>query len=116
MLGKLLRPLGTQQRVRDFSLCSTVCLLFLQNNLNLLRDMAVLIARDFKSKPVPSQLFVLHRYRGVQGKGGNGIMVSYTCYGSCISLTPFQACFSRKNINKVNRGLNCLSCVIEGMC
>ncbi|KFQ94574.1 Alanyl-tRNA editing protein Aarsd1, partial [Nipponia nippon] len=35
-----------------------------KNNLNLLRDMAVLIARDFKSKPVPSQLFVLHRKEG----------------------------------------------------
>ncbi|KAJ7396367.1 Alanyl-tRNA editing protein Aarsd1 [Pitangus sulphuratus] len=36
----------------------------LQNNLNLLRDMAVLIARDFKSKPAPRQLFVLHRKEG----------------------------------------------------
>ncbi|XP_009894207.1 PREDICTED: alanyl-tRNA editing protein Aarsd1-like, partial [Charadrius vociferus] len=35
-----------------------------KNNLNLLRDMAVLIARDFKSKPVQSQLFVLHRKEG----------------------------------------------------
>ncbi|NXX82278.1 AASD1 protein, partial [Urocolius indicus] len=35
-----------------------------KNNLNLLRDIAVLIARDFKSKPVPSQLFVLHRKEG----------------------------------------------------
>ncbi|XP_014814547.1 PREDICTED: alanyl-tRNA editing protein Aarsd1-like [Calidris pugnax] len=35
-----------------------------KNNLNLLRDLAVLIARDFKSKPVPSQLFVLHRKEG----------------------------------------------------
>uniref|UniRef100_A0A8D2MBL5 Threonyl/alanyl tRNA synthetase SAD domain-containing protein n=1 Tax=Zonotrichia albicollis TaxID=44394 RepID=A0A8D2MBL5_ZONAL len=32
-----------------------------KNNLNLLRDIAVLIARDFKSKPAPKQLFVLHR-------------------------------------------------------
>ncbi|RMC01507.1 hypothetical protein DUI87_21946 [Hirundo rustica rustica] len=36
----------------------------LQNNLNLLRDIAVLIARDFKSKPAPKQLFVLHRKEG----------------------------------------------------
>ncbi|XP_054657405.1 putative protein PTGES3L isoform X3 [Grus americana] len=35
-----------------------------KNNLNLLRDIAVLIARDFKSKPVQSQLFVLHRKEG----------------------------------------------------
>ncbi|XP_074418350.1 alanyl-tRNA editing protein Aarsd1 isoform X4 [Larus michahellis] len=35
-----------------------------KNNLNLLRDIAVLIARDFKSKPVRSQLFVLHRKEG----------------------------------------------------
>ncbi|XP_067168001.1 alanyl-tRNA editing protein Aarsd1-like isoform X2 [Apteryx mantelli] len=35
-----------------------------KNNLNLLRDIAVLIARDFKSKPVQSELFVLHRKEG----------------------------------------------------
>uniref|UniRef100_A0A8V0ZN21 Alanyl-tRNA synthetase domain containing 1 n=1 Tax=Gallus gallus TaxID=9031 RepID=A0A8V0ZN21_CHICK len=35
-----------------------------KNNLNLLRDIAVLIARDFKSKPVQSPLFVLHRKEG----------------------------------------------------
>uniref|UniRef100_A0A8B9MFK9 CS domain-containing protein n=1 Tax=Accipiter nisus TaxID=211598 RepID=A0A8B9MFK9_9AVES len=35
-----------------------------KNNLNLLRDIAVLIARDFKSKPVQSQLFMLHRKEG----------------------------------------------------
>ncbi|NWI14432.1 AASD1 protein, partial [Crypturellus soui] len=35
-----------------------------KNNLNLLRDMAVLIARDFKNKPVRSELFVLHRKEG----------------------------------------------------
>ncbi|XP_017689606.1 PREDICTED: alanyl-tRNA editing protein Aarsd1-like isoform X2 [Lepidothrix coronata] len=35
-----------------------------KNNLNLLRDIAVLIARDFKSKPAPRQLFVLHRKEG----------------------------------------------------
>ncbi|KAI1230271.1 hypothetical protein IHE44_0010236, partial [Lamprotornis superbus] len=35
-----------------------------KNNLNLLRDIAVLIARDFKSKPAPKQLFVLHRKEG----------------------------------------------------
>ncbi|XP_072741730.1 alanyl-tRNA editing protein Aarsd1 isoform X1 [Ciconia boyciana] len=35
-----------------------------KNNLNLLRDIAVLIARDFRSKPVQSQLFVLHRKEG----------------------------------------------------
>ncbi|XP_075027855.1 alanyl-tRNA editing protein Aarsd1 isoform X2 [Calonectris borealis] len=35
-----------------------------KNNLNLLRDIAVLIARDFKSKPAQSQLFVLHRKEG----------------------------------------------------
>uniref|UniRef100_A0A8C3PH47 CS domain-containing protein n=5 Tax=Neoaves TaxID=3078114 RepID=A0A8C3PH47_9CHAR len=35
-----------------------------KNNLNLLRDLAVLIAREFKSKPVQNQLFVLHRKEG----------------------------------------------------
>lgn len=61
---------GTQPSVHtDFSICSTIYLLFLQNNLNLIRDIAVLIARDFKSKPVQSELFVLHRYGGVQGAG-----------------------------------------------
>ncbi|XP_010224756.1 PREDICTED: alanyl-tRNA editing protein Aarsd1, partial [Tinamus guttatus] len=35
-----------------------------KNNLNLLRDMAVLVARDFKSQPVRSELFVLHRKEG----------------------------------------------------
>ncbi|XP_030919983.1 alanyl-tRNA editing protein Aarsd1 [Geospiza fortis] len=35
-----------------------------KNNLNLLRDIAVLIAQDFKSKPAPKQLFVLHRKEG----------------------------------------------------
>ncbi|NXH11935.1 AASD1 protein, partial [Bucco capensis] len=35
-----------------------------KNNLNLLRDIAVLIAKDFKSKPVQSQLLVLHRREG----------------------------------------------------
>ncbi|NXS96387.1 AASDB protein, partial [Jacana jacana] len=35
-----------------------------KSNLTLLRDMAVLIARDFKSKAVQSQLFVLHRKEG----------------------------------------------------
>ncbi|KAM6107985.1 LOW QUALITY PROTEIN: uncharacterized protein FYW35_010849 [Pterocles gutturalis] len=35
-----------------------------KNNLNLLRDIAVLIARDFKSKPVQSRLLVLHRKEG----------------------------------------------------
>ncbi|KFP87455.1 Alanyl-tRNA editing protein Aarsd1, partial [Acanthisitta chloris] len=35
-----------------------------KNNLNLLRDIAVLIAQDFKSKPAPEQLFVLHRKEG----------------------------------------------------
>ncbi|NXO03377.1 AASD1 protein, partial [Rhinopomastus cyanomelas] len=35
-----------------------------KNNLNLLRDMAVLIARDFKSRPGQSPLFVLHRKEG----------------------------------------------------
>ncbi|XP_068775125.1 alanyl-tRNA editing protein Aarsd1-like [Struthio camelus] len=35
-----------------------------KNNLNLLRDIAVLIARDFKSKPIQSELFVLHRKEG----------------------------------------------------
>ncbi|NXU52578.1 AASDB protein, partial [Turnix velox] len=35
-----------------------------KNNLNLLRDLAVLIARDFKSKPAQNQLFVLHRKEG----------------------------------------------------
>uniref|UniRef100_A0A8C9LB22 Alanyl-transfer RNA synthetases family profile domain-containing protein n=1 Tax=Pavo cristatus TaxID=9049 RepID=A0A8C9LB22_PAVCR len=35
-----------------------------KNNLNLLRDIAVLIARDFKSKPIQSPLFVLHRKEG----------------------------------------------------
>ncbi|OXB55295.1 hypothetical protein ASZ78_014089 [Callipepla squamata] len=35
-----------------------------KNNLNLLRDIAVLIAKDFKSKPVRSPLFVLHRKEG----------------------------------------------------
>ncbi|KFQ51578.1 Alanyl-tRNA editing protein Aarsd1, partial [Pelecanus crispus] len=35
-----------------------------KNNLNLLRDIAVLIAQDFKSKPVQNQLFVLHRKEG----------------------------------------------------
>lgn len=58
----------------DFPTCRTAYLLFFQNNLNLLRDMAVLIARDFKSKPAQSQLLVLHRYRGVRGKGGSGIL------------------------------------------
>uniref|UniRef100_A0A8C3URX3 Alanyl-transfer RNA synthetases family profile domain-containing protein n=1 Tax=Catharus ustulatus TaxID=91951 RepID=A0A8C3URX3_CATUS len=44
-----------------------------KNNLNLLRDIAVLIARDFKNKPAPKPLFVLHRYGGAQGRGTNSI-------------------------------------------
>uniref|UniRef100_U3JDD6 Alanyl-tRNA synthetase domain containing 1 n=1 Tax=Ficedula albicollis TaxID=59894 RepID=U3JDD6_FICAL len=36
-----------------------------KNNLSLLRDIAVLIARDFKNKPASKQLFVLHRYGGI---------------------------------------------------
>ncbi|XP_054032910.1 alanyl-tRNA editing protein Aarsd1 isoform X2 [Dryobates pubescens] len=35
-----------------------------KNNLNLLRDLAVLIAQDFKSRAAQSQLFVLHRKEG----------------------------------------------------
>ncbi|XP_064030162.1 alanyl-tRNA editing protein Aarsd1-like isoform X4 [Pogoniulus pusillus] len=35
-----------------------------KNNLNLLRDLAVLIARDFKSRAAQGQLFVLHRKEG----------------------------------------------------
>lgn len=59
--------------------------LFFQNNLNLLRDIAVLIARDFKSKPVQSQLFVLHRYREFGDRGRKPGY--YVIYGSCISDT-----------------------------
>lgn len=57
----------------DLSSCSRVHLFFFQNNLNLLRDIAVLIARDFKNKPAPRQLFVLHRYGEAQGRGANNI-------------------------------------------
>uniref|UniRef100_A0A8C3L9E3 Threonyl/alanyl tRNA synthetase SAD domain-containing protein n=1 Tax=Chrysolophus pictus TaxID=9089 RepID=A0A8C3L9E3_CHRPC len=46
------------------TICGAAFSLFFQNNLNLLRDIAVLIARDFKSKPVQSPLFVLHRKEG----------------------------------------------------
>ncbi|NXN13518.1 AASD1 protein, partial [Indicator maculatus] len=35
-----------------------------KNNLNLLRDLAVLIAQDFKNRAAQSQLFVLHRKEG----------------------------------------------------
>uniref|UniRef100_A0A8C0I860 Threonyl/alanyl tRNA synthetase SAD domain-containing protein n=1 Tax=Bubo bubo TaxID=30461 RepID=A0A8C0I860_BUBBB len=55
-----------------------------KNNLNLLRDIAVLIARDFKSKPVQSQLFVLHRYGGVQGRGYSA------CWKLCFFTRPYR--------------------------
>lgn len=69
-LSKLLPILGAQLSVdAGLTICGAAFSLFFQNNLNLLRDVAVLIARDFKSRPVQSPLFVLHRYGGVQGKG-----------------------------------------------
>lgn len=62
--------------VEDSSLCGHLCSaarwLSFQSNLNLLRDMAVLVARDFKSRPARSQLFVFHRYGALQGKGPSG--------------------------------------------
>lgn len=101
--------------------------LFFQNNLNLLRDIAVLIARDFKSKPVQSQLFVLHRYGEFRDRGKKPWY--YVISDSCIALTPTQAynnyCLKVKhslwmNINKVNKILNRLGllegCVMEEMC
>lgn len=88
---------------------SALGFLFFQNNLNLLRDLAVLIARDFKSKAAQSQLFVLHRYGGVQ---------IFPLSVAAALLTPVQT--SRKNVSSINRTLNCFSLlegsVIKGMC
>lgn len=101
-----------------FSSSSTVNFLFFQNNLNLLRDIAVLIARDFKSKPAPKQLFVLHRYGGAQGRGANSI--PHILWLLDLSHLVRAACFLKGNVNKENRILNCLgllqSCVIKGIC
>lgn len=67
-------PLGAQLAVcADCCVCSAARLLVFQSNLNLLRDMAVLVARDFKSRPARSRLFVFHRYGALQGKGPSGI-------------------------------------------
>ncbi|XP_062451769.1 alanyl-tRNA editing protein Aarsd1-like isoform X1 [Rhea pennata] len=55
---------GPDEHVEAVKRLQSSVKLLQKNNLNLLRDIAVLIARDFKSKPVQSQLFVLHRKEG----------------------------------------------------
>ncbi|XP_050571501.1 alanyl-tRNA editing protein Aarsd1 isoform X3 [Cygnus atratus] len=55
---------GPSEHVEAVKRLQSSVKLLQKNNLNLLRDIAVLIARDFKSKPVQSQLFVLHRKEG----------------------------------------------------